>query len=161
MNKKDMYITWLNNAYAMETDIVKTLEGQLDDFKDYPMTQQGVQKHLDQTKGHAEKVKLYIESNGEQPSAVKSTFASLMGMAKGASMEMMHDKVAKNLLADYATEHLEIMSYKALIETAKLIGDKNSIAVFEEIIADEKSMAEEIERQMPTVIQKFLQSHSD
>jgi hypothetical protein len=36
MTQKQTYVNWLNTAYAMEIDIRKTLEGQLDDAKDYP-----------------------------------------------------------------------------------------------------------------------------
>jgi ferritin-like metal-binding protein YciE len=36
MTQKQTYVNWLNTAYAMEIDIRKTLEGQLDDAQDYP-----------------------------------------------------------------------------------------------------------------------------
>lgn len=156
-----MYLTWLNNAYAMENDIIKTLQGQIDDAEDFPDMQEKIKMHLKQTEGHAEKVKNIIERMDEDVNAVKSGMASMMGMMKGASMGMMHDKVIKNALADYATEHMEIASYKALIETAKVVGDNESIPVFESILKEEEEMAQILEKEMPMVLKQFLDTHDD
>lgn len=156
-----MYLTWLNNAYAMEIDLTKTLEAQLDDFEDYPEALRGVQEHLEVTKRHAEHVKSCIERLGGDASVIKSGLANMMGMMKGASMEVMHDKVVKNMLADYAAEHLEISSYKALIETAKEVDDTEGVRVFEKILKDEEEMAQTIEKQLPKILKQFLATHDE
>lgn len=154
-----MYITWLNNAYAMEIDIAKSLEGQVNDFEDYLEVQKGIEWHLEQTKTHAERVKMCIENNGGEVSEVKSTLAAMMGAVKGASMDIMHDKVVKILLANFSIEHMEIISYRALIVAAEQVGDTDAISVFEEILEDEETMAGEIETQLPAVIRAFLMTH--
>lgn len=154
-------MTWLNNAYAMETDIVKTLESQIDDFDDFPDVQGMVRQHLEESKGHAEKVKACIERRGGDVSDIKSGMANIMATLKGASMEMMHDKAIKNTLVNYATEHFEIASYKSLIETAREVGDTESIPVFEGIIAEEEDMARMIDSEMPNTIREFLKNHNE
>jgi ferritin-like metal-binding protein YciE len=154
-----MYVAWLNNAYAMEVDIIKTLESHVRDAEDYPEVQKKIKKHLEETRSHADKVKECIEANGGSVSTIQEGVANMMGMAKGASTAMAHDKIVKNALAEYATEHLEIAAYTALMEAARAVEDDESILVFEEIMKDEVEMAKILEKDFPKLVQKFLETH--
>jgi ferritin-like metal-binding protein YciE len=154
-------MAWLNNAYAMEVDLVKTLEGQLPDAKDYPDVEMGIKDHLEKTKGHAEKIKRVIEKNGGDVSAIKAGAGAVMGMMKGISTKMMHDKIVTNLIMDYAAEHFEMATYRTLIAAANEVGDEESVPVFEEILEDEKEMEEKIEKAEPMVVKQFLSTHEE
>ena len=98
-----------------------------------------------------------MESNGEDVSTIKEGMANVMGSLKGVTMGMAHDSVIKNAIADFATEHFEIATYQSLIETAKIVGDEDSIPVFESILEEEKMTAQKIEKGMPKLIQDFLE----
>jgi len=161
MTKKEMYLTWLNNAYAMEVDITKTLEGQLGDFADFPAVKKKVEMHLEQTRGHVDKVKECIERNEGSVSVIKEGMASMTGMMKGVGMAIMHDKVIKNSIADYATEFMEIATYRTLIDTAKEVGDKESVPILNSILKEEQEMAKIIEKDMPKVLKEFLKAHEE
>jgi ferritin-like metal-binding protein YciE len=62
----------------------------------------------------------------------------------------------KNVLASFAFEQFEIISYKALIETARLDGDADIIAVCRQNLAEEEQMADWIDHHMPDIIRKYL-----
>lgn len=67
--------------------------------------------------------------------------AHVMGIVQGASTGAAMDEMVKNCLADYATEHFEIASYRALSAAAQKVGDQETVIVCEEIIKDEQEMA--------------------
>ncbi|MFO0704003.1 MAG: DUF892 family protein [Patescibacteria group bacterium] len=161
MTRKEMYLSWLNDAYSLETDIANTLESQVDDFDEYPDMKDSIKKHLDETKEHAKKLKNVIEKMGGDVSELKSGIATIMGKAKGVTAETMHDKVVKNAIADYATEYTEIGSYKSLIEAAKIVGDEESVKVFEDILEEEYGMADTIEESLPDLVTEYLVTHEE
>jgi len=59
-----MLIAWLNDAYGMEVGIVEVLERQAASAADHPQIQAGLEKHLEETRQHAELVKGCVERLG-------------------------------------------------------------------------------------------------
>jgi ferritin-like metal-binding protein YciE len=154
--KREQLISWLNDAYAMETDITRNLEGQMQQTEDTPEVHDKIQEHLEQTKSQAERVKACIQDLGGNISAIKSGLANMMGAAKGASTAMAEDKLIKNAIADYATEYFEIASYTALIDAAEELGEKKVAEVCRVIRNEEQEMAKWIEKQLPTAVHQFM-----
>lgn len=157
---KERYVGWLNDAYSMEQSISKVLENHVNDAKDYPLIQTQLQKHLEQTRDHAEIIKGCIERLGESPSTVKSGMANIAGMMGGISTGMAKDELVKNAIADYAAEHFEIASYTALITAAQDYGDADTVLACESIRQDEQEMAQWMEQQLPIVVQEMLRNEA-
>lgn len=160
MAYKDVFLGWLNDAYAMERDIEEVLKSHADDAKDYPQIQTKIQQHLEVTRSQAERVKRIIEKQGGDISSIKTGMARVMGMMKGASSEMAQDKLIKNALAEYATEHFEIASYKSLAAAAQILGDQQAVETFQQIIREEEEMARWLEQQLPTVTREMMEKTS-
>lgn len=158
---KERYVGWLHDAYSMEQSISKVLENHVKDAKDYPLMQTQLQKHLEQTRDHAEIIKGCIERLGESPSTIKSGMANITGMMGGMSTGMAKDELVKNAIADYATEHFEIASYTALITAAQDYGDADTVLACESIRRDEQEMARWLEQQLPIVVQENLRSEAE
>lgn len=142
MSDKDQVITWLRDAYAMERGIEQVLENHAKDAKDVPEMQNRLNAHLEETRRQAERVEECLKSLGADTSTGKSVMGSIMGKMNGAMTGMYRDEIVKNTLAEYATEHFEIASYKSLIAGATRAGLPNVAAVCEEILREEESMAE-------------------
>ncbi len=156
-DKSEQLIKWLNDAYAMEQEISKILNGQLDDLQDLPEVRAKVEGHKNTTDQQAEKLKNLIENLGEDVSGVKSAIASLMGSLMGATTGLApHDKMLKFALMDYATEHFEIASYKSLIAAAQSLGEQEVADVCKEILVQEEEMASWLDVQIPTLTTKIL-----
>jgi ferritin-like metal-binding protein YciE len=154
---RDTYITWMKDAYAMEMDITKFLEGQIDDAQEYPELQAKIEEHLDLTRKQAERVKECLERNGEEVSEVKSWFSQLMGITKGVGAEMMKDKIVKGGIIDHGTEHTEMAAYQALMVAAEMAGDEESKEVFKQIKDEEEEMANWLEDNLDKVTREYLE----
>lgn len=156
MAQHETIINWLKDAHAMEQNLVQVLENHAKDAKDHPQMQSKIQQHLEQTRRHAELVEGCLKRLGSSPSTMKSGMANIMGAFQGASTGVAKDELVKNALADYASEHFEIASYKSLITGAQAVGDMETARVCEQILRDEEDMAHWLEQQIPVATKDFL-----
>ncbi len=157
MAHQETLIAWLNDAYAMENSLIRTLEHRLNDTKDYPQLQARTQQHLEETRRHAELVKGCVERLGSSTSALKTGLSNVMGTVQAVSTGMAKDELVKNALADYAAEQFEVASYRALIAGAQQLGDQETARVCEEILREDEAMALWVGQQLPLVVQETLQ----
>lgn len=160
MAHQELLIAWLNDAYAMENALIRTLEHRVKDAKDYPHMQARDQQHLEETRRHAELVKSCVERLGGDTSAIKTGMANIMGTVKAMSTEPAKDELVKNCLADYAAEQFEVASYAALIAGAQALGDQETAQICEQILREDEAMAAWIAQQLPLVVQETLQQEA-
>jgi ferritin-like metal-binding protein YciE len=153
---RETLIGWLNDAYAMEKGLVQVLENHADDVKDRPEMYRKIAQHLEQTKMHAERVRECVERLGGSVSTVKTAMGAVSGFFQGRSTGVSPDELVKNALSDYAAEHFEIASYRALIAAARLLGENQVVQVCEAILRDEEDMAKWLEQGLPNVVQEYL-----
>jgi ferritin-like metal-binding protein YciE len=153
---RETLIGWLNDAYAMEKGLVQVLENHANDVKDRPEMYRKIAQHLEQTKMHAERVRECVERLGGSVSTVKTAMGAVSGFFQGRSTGVSPDELVKNALSDYAAEHFEIASYKALIVAARLLGESQVVQVCETILRDEEDMAKWLEQGLPNVVQEYL-----
>lgn len=154
--KKKLLLAWLNDAYAMEKALIPILENHARDARDYPHIRAKDLEHLEQTRHHADLVKGCIERLGESPSTTKAALGSLIGTMNSVATGPFEDELVKNFLSDYAAEHLEIASYKALIAAAHEVGDRKTALVCEQILWEEEEMARWLEENLPMAVRETL-----
>jgi ferritin-like metal-binding protein YciE len=152
MTPKEQFIAWLNDAYSMEQALIPVLENHANDAKDYPEIRERDLQHAEETRRQIERLEGLITQLGGSVSTAKSLIGTLFGTGQSLSTEMFRDEIVKNFLSDYAAEHFEIASYKALIATAEQIGEHQAIPVLQEILAEEEAMARWIEERLPMAI---------
>ncbi len=153
---RETLIGWLNDAYAMEKGLVQVLENHANDVKDRPEMYRRIAQHLEETKMHAERVRDCVKRLGGDVSTVKTAMGAVSGFFQGRSTGASPDELVKNALADYASEHLEIASYRALIVAARALGEQQIVQVCEGILREEEDMARWLEQGLPTVVQEYL-----
>jgi ferritin-like metal-binding protein YciE len=156
MTQQETVVSWLNDAYGMEHNLIRVLENHAKDTEGRPEMHAKFQQHLEQTRRHAELIKGCIERLGGSTSTIKTGISDVMGRIQGASTEPAKDELVKNVLADYASENFEIAAYRSLIAAAQAIGDAETVQVCETILQDEQEMAGWLEQQIPVVTQEFL-----
>src|SRR5690606_15841703 len=149
MTKQEQLLSWLNDAHMMEEEIVRVLESHVADADDYPEVKQIIANHIDQTKDQASRLKQRIEKIGGDASGMKSGLGAIMGKMSGASTEMHDDKVIKNALLEYGTEHFEMACYHSLKAAAEAVGDSETAAMAQEIHDEEKEMAKLLHDSLP------------
>ena len=153
---RETLIGWLNDAYAMEKGLVQVLENHANDVKDRPEMYRRIAQHLEETKMHAERVRDCVQRLGGDVSTMKTAMGTVSGFLQGRSTGASPDELVKNALADYASEHLEIASYRALIVAARALGEQHIVQVCEGILRDEEEMARWLEQSLSTVVQEYL-----
>ena len=157
MTGKDQLIAWLNDAHGMENALMEILEHQIKDAKDYPQVRPRLEQHLEQTRGHAQRVKECIERLGGKTSTIKTGMAKLFGQMQALSTGAAKDEMLKNALADYAAENFEVASYTALIYAAQELGEQQTATVCEQIRQEDEEMARWIQQNLPSLVQMTLQ----
>jgi ferritin-like metal-binding protein YciE len=157
MNDKELLISWLNDAHAMEKALIKVLEHRIDDAKDFPAVQEMDRQHLEETKRHAALVTQCIERLGEKPSTAKSIMGTMFGAMQAPMTGLARDEIVKNCLMDYAAENFEVASYRALITAANQIGDQETVLVCERIMQEDLEMANRILESLPMVVSAQMQ----
>lgn len=156
MNQHETMLAWLKDAYAMENSIAETLERHKEDAKDYPDVKTAIEKHLEETKQQAVRVKKCIEEFGGEVSAIKKVGSAIMGAVAGMANKTSGDAIIKNALSEYSTEYFEIASYTCIKTAAKNMGHDQVVLLCEEIIAEEQKTADWIESNLPELTKKYL-----
>lgn len=156
-DRNEQLISWLNSAYAMEQSLIPVLENHAKDAKDLAWVRERDERHLAETRRHAERVKECLDLLGAKPSTMKSAMGNLTGMVQGASSGMYKDELVKNFLSDYAAEHFEIACYTSLIAAAEELGQTRIATICQEILRDEIEMANWLKENIPQITRHFLQ----
>ena len=157
MAHNEFLVAWLKDAHAMEQGITQALEAQVSLAEDHPTIQSGIQQHLEATRRHAEIVRGSLEQLGESPSGVKGAMATAGSMVQGLMQSAAKDDLVKAALNDYATEHMEIASYRSLIVAANDLGHPEIAEACQGILQDEEQMARWLEEQIPVVTREAIQ----
>lgn len=157
MSPTQQLVTWLDDVHAIELSLAQTLQNHANDARDLPDVSVRIAAHIVETRRHAELVERCLALLGEKPSLMKSAMGNVMGMMQGPSTGMVRDELMKNALMDYAAEHLEIASYRALIAAAEELGQREVAEICRAILAEEESMATWLEEQIPALTRLMLE----
>jgi ferritin-like metal-binding protein YciE len=154
---RDLFVAWLNDAYAMEQSLIPVLENHAADAqKDMPEAAARIRQHIAETRQHAARVEECLKSLGESPSAMKSTLSTVMGTIQSISTGLFRDEPVKNALADYGAEQFEVACYRALVAAALKLGETDIARLCEENMREDLEMAEWLDDQLPTVVEDSL-----
>ena len=155
--ERETLLEWLRDAHAMEKQAIEILEDQADRIEHYPDLGQRVRAHLDESRRQAERIERCIHKMDGDTSTVKQGIAKFMGNVSALTNAAASDEVVKNSIANYAFEHFEIASYRALIAAADKLGETEIKQTCEEILHEEEAMANWLERNLSEVTQRFMQ----
>lgn len=156
MDKREQLIAWLNDAYSMEKSLEETLERHAKDAEGDAEVHARITRHIEETREQAQTVRGCVESLGGSVSKVKSALAGMMGAAQGMANKPAGDTMVKNAIADYAAEHFEIASYRALIEAARGCGEEQIALKLTSILHQEEDMARFLEEKLPVAVRGAL-----
>jgi ferritin-like metal-binding protein YciE len=157
-DQTELMLSWLNDAHAMELSLVKNLEGKAKDAEKAEKIEikDRIEKHIEETKKHAELVEGAIKRLGGDTSITKDAMGKTMGFFQGAMNSMHDDVLVKNALESYAAENLEIAAYTSIEAGARELGDEETADMCLEIIEDEENMAEWLLEQIPEATTECL-----
>jgi ferritin-like metal-binding protein YciE len=152
-------LQYLNEARAMELSLVRVLQSQIA-MTPHGSYRDGLERHLDETRDHAERVGIRLEElghRGDPLTAAVGVVETVIGQALAigkAPFDMLRgsggeEKVLKNAKDACATEALEIATYTALERLARSVGDDTTAQLAQSIRADEERMLARVLREIP------------
>jgi ferritin-like metal-binding protein YciE len=136
-------IKHIDEAYAMEQNVLRMLDGMISTTEDAEM-RRALEQHKKETEQQAERLKARLEAHDAEPSVVKEAGGILGALMKGVVDMARSDKPGRNARDGFATEHMEIASYELLERVAKRAGDTQTAEVARENRKEEREMARKI-----------------
>lgn len=148
---------WLRDAHAMEQQAEKMLNAQADRLEHYPALRERIVQHIEETRWQQRTVEECMNRRGISHSIIKDLGGKLTAFGQAVGGMTASDEVVKGAMAGYVFENLEIASYTSLIAAAKTAGDTATQSACEQIIGQEKAMAQWLLEHLPEVTQAFLE----
>jgi ferritin-like metal-binding protein YciE len=137
---KELYIDELKDIYNAENQLVKALP-KMAKAANSEELRTGFEAHLEQTRGHVQRLEQIFKELGEKPSGKKCR--GMEGLvAEGQEMmgEDFEDDVMDAALISAAqrVEHYEIAAYGTVRTYAELLGEDTAAQLLEQTLEEEK-----------------------
>jgi len=155
-SKEQVLVAWLRDAYAMEREAITLAENQLSRLKNYPEFQARLQEHLTETRHQADLIRECLKRYGSDVSTIKEMVTRLLGNVQSLMTQATDDEGVKYALADYSFESFEIASYRCNIAAAEAVGDTQTKADLESILAQEERMAAWLADYIPNMSRTYI-----
>lgn len=138
---KELYIDELRDIYNAENQLTKALPKMAkaatsDDLR------AGFEGHLEQTKGHVERLERIFKALGEKPTGKKCK--GMEGLVKEGEEMIKEEELEGEALdaglisAAQRVEHYEIAAYGCVRTYAKLLGQDDAAELLEQTLGEEK-----------------------
>ena len=136
---KDLFVEELKDLYSAEKQLIKALP-KMAKAATCEELQQGFLDHLEQTKGHAERLEQVFELLGMKPKA--KTCKAMEGLIEEGK-ELLEEDVDPEVLdagliaAAQRVEHYEIAGYGCVRTYAELLGEHDAMELLQETLDEE------------------------
>jgi ferritin-like metal-binding protein YciE len=143
---KELYIDELKDLYSAESQLVKALP-KIAKAASSDELRQGFEEHLEQTKGHVQRLEKIFQALGESPKGKKCK--GMEGLIEEGS-EVMEEDYEGSVLdaaligAAQRVEHYEIAGYGTVRSMAETLGESNHVSLLEETLEEEKETDEKL-----------------
>jgi ferritin-like metal-binding protein YciE len=144
---RDLFLHELGDILYVERKLVNEVLPKLIGEVQDKQFRTGLERHLEQTRGHITNVEQVFDELGEQ--AHEEECIGFEGLKK--EQEKLVREASDDLIdlvntgAAARTEHYEIAAYSGLIEMARALGDQNVVTLLDENLKEEKGTLREVE----------------
>jgi len=140
----DLFIDQLRDVYNAENQLVKALP-KMAKAASAPELRDAFTQHLEQTRGHVERLEEVAEKMGVKPKG--KTCHAMEGLIEEGKEWIEEDAEpdvmdAGLIAAAQKVEHYEIAAYGCLCTWAKQLGDEESFDLLQQTLAEEKETDE-------------------
>lgn len=137
---RGIYVEQLRDLYDAEHRLIKALP-KMAKAADSEELRSGIEAHLQQTKGHAERLEQIFESMGEQPKAKKCKgIEGIVSEASEVLRESLEGPVMDAAIIANAqrAEHYEIAAYGSVRSFAEELGETKAASLLQQTLNEEK-----------------------
>jgi ferritin-like metal-binding protein YciE len=151
---KDLYVDELKDLYNAENQLVKALP-KMAKKASAPELKRAFQDHLEQTKGHVERLEKIFKGLGQKPAG--KTCKAMKGLVeegKEIIEEDGDDSVLDAALIGAAqrVEHYEMAGYGVVRTFASLLGDNQAVALLQRTLDEEGAADKKLTKLAESVI---------
>jgi len=133
-------VAYLGDAHALEEQAIALL-GRAATIAGDPSFVEVYERHLEESREHAQLVERRLAAHDASPSTVKDAAMRLGGLNWSAFFQAHPDTPGKLSAFAYAFEHLEIAGYELLARVAARAGDDHTGDVCRDILTQERAAA--------------------
>ncbi len=143
---KELYVEELKDLFSAENQLTKALP-KMAKAASSDELRQGFEEHLEQTRGHVERLQQIFQQLGEKATGKKCL--GMEGLVKEGSEVMGEDfedamMDAALISAAQRVEHYEIAGYGSVIAYAELLGESEQASLLKETLDEEKETDEKL-----------------
>jgi ferritin-like metal-binding protein YciE len=143
---KELYIDELKDLYSAETQLVKALP-KMAKAASSDELRRGFEEHLEQTRGHVERLEKIFKTLGESPKG--KTCKGMQGLIEEGAVVIAEDfegslMDAALIGAAQRVEHYEIAAYGTVCAFAKELGESDQATLLNETLDEEKETDEKL-----------------
>jgi len=153
---RDVFVTGLKNAHAMENQALSIMKPQLSRIENYPQVAAKLEQHIRETEGQVGRIEEVLSGLNEDHSSLKDMALSFTGAMAAMGHTMADDEILKNSFANFAFENFEIAAYKSLLTVAEAGGFGAATSALQANLAEEKAMAQWLDENLISVTTKYL-----
>ena len=153
INLRDVFVEQLKDLYNAEQQLVKALP-KMAKAATSPDLAQGFEEHLEQTKGHVNRLEEIFKKLEEKPTGKKCK--AMEGLIKEGAETIEEDasdaaKDAMLIAAAQRVEHYEIAGYGSVKTYADLLGESEAAELLGETLQEEKDTDEKLTEAAETI----------
>jgi ferritin-like metal-binding protein YciE len=141
---REQIVKYLTDVHSTEENAVSQLRTGLEAVNDEPLARV-LREHLTESEEHERLVRARLQALDASPSKLKDVAQKGVAAVGGALSGAAPDTTGKVAIQAFATEHLEIASYRSLRAVAEKAGDAETVALAERILAQEQRAAEKLD----------------
>jgi ferritin-like metal-binding protein YciE len=144
---RDLFLHELGDILYVERKLTDEVLPKLINEVESAEFRKGLERHLEQTKGHITNLEQVFDMLGEEPKAekcvgfegLKKEHEEIVGEADPSLIDLIDTGAAAR------TEHYEIAAYTGLMEMARSLGETHAVSLLEENLKEEKEALREVE----------------
>ena len=143
---QELYVEQLRDLYNAEQQLVKALPKMAKAAQSEGL-RQGIAEHLEQTKGHVDRLQQIFSAMDESPKGKKC--AGMEGLVEEGE-EVIKEHSSGGVLdagligAAQRVEHYEIAAYGTVRSFAELLGESQAVDLLQQILEEEKETDEKL-----------------
>jgi len=144
---RELFLHELGDILYVEEKLTREVLPKLIQEVQHDEFRTGLERHLEQTRGHITNLEQAFDALGERPESEQCV--GFEGLKK--EHDELTGKVADTLIdavdagAVARTEHYEIAAYTGLIEKARSLGESEVVGLLEQNLKEEKEALREVE----------------
>lgn len=154
---RDVFVTGLKNAHAVENQALALMDRQIDRARNFTEVVDRLKAHRIETEGQIVRLEALLGQFDETPSGLKDAALAFGGGLAAFAHSFADDEVLKNAIANFAFENFEIASYKGLLLLARSGGYSPAYEPLSATLDEEVRMARWVDESLPLLVEKHLE----